>query len=208
MHMNCGNLSAKESESIWNRKGVPEIGFERKRKKAQDMDNQTDFEQIYKQSVLKVYYFLLRLSGDENLAEELTEETFYQAFLHIDRFKGECEIDTWLCQIAKNAFYKEEKRKRRHLYLDQFPEKEMESDSSSDLLKQLERKEQSFLLHKHLHNLTEPYKEVFTLKVFGELKFKEIASIFGKSESWAKMTYYRAKEKLVYLINEEGSKWG
>ncbi|MGN0266817.1 MAG: RNA polymerase sigma factor, partial [Lachnospiraceae bacterium] len=66
----------------------------------------------------------------------------------------------------------------------------------------------SFLLHKHLHNLTEPYKEVFTLKVFGELKFKEIASIFGKSESWAKMTYYRAKEKLVYLINEEGSKWG
>ena len=75
------------------------------------MDNQTDFEQIYKQSVQKVYYFLLRLSGDENLAEELTEETFYQAFLHIDRFKGKCEIDSWLCQIAKNAFYFIRKKK-------------------------------------------------------------------------------------------------
>ena len=125
------------------------MGFERKRKKAQDMDNQSDFEQIYKQSVQKVYYFLLRLSGDENLAEELTEETFYQAFLHIDRFKGECEIDTWLCQIAKHQFI-DEIRKQKHL--SDMPE-DYNPASDTDLTKELEDADSSYRIHVILHNL-------------------------------------------------------
>ena len=158
-----------------------------------------EFEKMRRDCTSIVYRFLLSLCGNEDLAEELTSETFYQAYLHIDRFKGDCKPETWLCQIAKNALYKEIKRANRII-----PWEQLEADSADDdFLEKLSTREQAHKIFLHLHQLTEPYKEVFMLRILGELKFKEIADIFGKSESWAKVTFYRAKDKLVKLMEEE-----
>ena len=142
-----------------------------------------EFDVIFKEFTPLVYHFLLSLCGNESLAEELTSETFYQAYLHIGQFRGDCKIETWLCQIAKNALIKEQKRRSRF--------------ASPDTLESFANKEQALQIHRHLHALKEPYREVFMLRVFGDLGFKEIADICGKSESWAKVTFYRAKSKLV-----------
>ena len=127
------------------------------------------------------------LCGDENLANELTSETFYQAHLHIGSFRGDCKVETWLCQIAKNAFHKESTRRKRHVSL------EIASDikTTDDVFNALSDKEQVLRIHKYLHNSKKPYREVFTLRVLGELSFREIADICGKTESWAKVTFYR-----------------
>lgn len=149
-----------------------------------------EFSDIYEASSEKVYRFLLGLSCDAELAEELTEETFYQAFLHIDRFEGRCELDTWLCQIAKNAYFKESKRRRRYT-------SEQDRGDFQNPYERLEDRQQAMQIHRLLHTMSEPYREVFSLHVFGELTFREIAEVFEKSESWAKMTFYRAKAKLI-----------
>lgn len=160
-----------------------------------------EFSEIYRSSVQKVYRFLLGLTQDSVLAEELTQETFYQAYLHIGQFEGRCEIDSWLCQIAKNAYYKEAKRRSRFV-----TQKSAEKYSAADDFQRIENREQALLLHRLLHMMKEPYKEVFSLRVFGELTFKEIADIFGKSESWAKMTFYRAKARLVQQMEVQNGK--
>jgi RNA polymerase sigma factor, sigma-70 family len=151
------------------------------------------FPDIYDIYAKKVYHYLLSLTRNEHLAEELTQETFYKAFLHIHKFKEECSMYTWLCQIGRNAYYNECKKKK-HICSD-FNLPDAECDGS--FTKQLAESEQAIMIHKALHFLPEPYKEVFTLKIFGELKYKDIAMIFGKTESWAKVTFYRAKERLI-----------
>ena len=145
-----------------------------------------------------MYRFLLSLCGDEDLANELTSETFYQAYLHIGSFRGDCKVETWLCQIAKNAFYKESTRRKRHVSL----ETTNDTKTTDDVFDALSDKEQALKIHKYLHNLKEPYREVFTLRVLGELSFREIADICGKTESWAKVTFYRAKNKLIEAMEE------
>ena len=152
-----------------------------------------EFEAIFKDFAPIVFRFLLSLCGDESLAEELTSETFYQAYLHIGKFRGDCKIETWLCQIAKNALYKEQKRRGRFTqgtYLESV-------ETDNNFFEIIAHKEQAMQIHKHLHLLKEPYREVFMLRVFGDLSFKEIADICDKSESWAKVTFYRAKSKLI-----------
>lgn len=151
------------------------------------------FESIFNEFTPVVFRYLLSLCVDESLAEELTSETFYQAYLHIGQFRGDCKIETWLCQIAKNALYKEQKRRGRIVYGDCLEDLETESN----LFEAAANKEQVLKIHRHLHLLKEPYREVFMLRVFGELSFKEIADICGRSESWAKVTFYRAKNKLI-----------
>lgn len=158
-----------------------------------------EFEKMREDCASIVYRFLLSMCGNEDLAEELTSETFYQAYLHIDRFRGECKPETWLCQIAKNALYKEARRAKRIVPWEQLGAVETEGD----MLEKLSDKEQTLKIHKHLHHLSEPYKEVFMLRVLGELRFHEIAGLFGKSESWAKVTFYRAKDKLIELMEVE-----
>jgi RNA polymerase sigma-70 factor (ECF subfamily) len=155
-----------------------------------------DFDSLFQQLNPMVYRYLLSLSGDSDLAAELTSETFYQAYLHIDRFRGDCKVETWLCQIAKNAYFKEMKRRNRHSEL-------TEQEDSSNFVDSLSDREQALQLHRQLHLLQEPYREVFMLRVFGELSFKEIAHVCGKGESWAKVTFYRAKDKLLSAMEEE-----
>ena len=152
-----------------------------------------EFEEVFQNFTPIIFRYLLSLCGDISLAEELTSETFYQAYLHIGQFRGDCKIETWLCQMAKNAFYKEQKRRKR------FVDRESSQNTTNDevFFEALEDKEQVLKIHKYLHLLREPYREVFMLRVFGDLSFKEIAEVCGKSESWAKVTFYRAKSKLI-----------
>lgn len=138
------------------------------------------------------------------MTEELLQETFYQVFLHIDRFEGRCSIYTWICQIAKNAWYKECKRKKRIAGLE---EKELEGLHEDRLLEeqnlleeQIVKKDQCRRIREALNKLEEPYRDVFILHVLGEIKLKEIAAMYEKSESWAKVTYFRAKAKIAELI--------
>ena len=155
-----------------------------------------EFESIFKDFTPIVFRFLLSLCGDESLAEELTSETFYQAYLHIGQYRGDCKIETWLCQIAKNALYKEQKRRGRFTQGDYL--ESIETDNN--FFEIITDKELAVQIHKHLHLLKEPYREVFMLRVFGDLSFKEIADVCSKSESWAKVTFYRAKNKLIEAL--------
>ena len=152
-----------------------------------------EFEEVFKKFTPVIFRFLLSLCGDVSLAEELTSETFYQAYLHIGQFRGDCKIETWLCQIAKNAFYKEQRRRKRFVDSENYEN----TIKDSNLFEAITNKEQVLQIHKHLHLLKEPYREIFMLRVFGDLSFKEIADVCGKSESWAKITFYRAKSKLI-----------
>lgn len=175
------------------------------------MSAQSDnFKDIYESYARKVYRYLLSLVGDVQTAEELTQETFYKALIHINSFKGDSSLFTWLCRIGRNLWYNQ-LRSQKHLsrnadvldVLDSLDTLGSQSPVSENFLNRLFDREQAILVHKVLHTLSEPYKEVFSLKVFGELKYKEIAEIFGKTESWAKVTYYRAKEQIVKKLREE-----
>lgn len=159
-----------------------------------------DFTDLYHEYATPVYRFLLSLTQDAQLAEELTQETLYRAFININKFREESSLFSWLCQIAKNLYLNEQKkgRKRKEAILTDSQEGIVDEDWTRKLL----QKEQVLVIHQVLHTLSEPYKEVFMLKVFGELKFKDIANLFGKTESWAKMTYYRSKEQIVKRLEE------
>lgn len=157
------------------------------------MDNQT-FEEIYLHSYEPVYAYLITLCKNEELAAELAQETFFKALDAIDSFQGTCSLNVWLCQIAKNAltdYYRQ--NKRVVLPLDAVPEA-----PASALLPgaELEQHEQELNLYSRLHALPEPYREVFWLRVFGELSFAEIGTLHHKTESWARVTFYRARMKL------------
>lgn len=152
-----------------------------------------NIEGVYEQYFTVVYRYLLSLSHNTHIAEELTQETFFKALKKANDFRGECDLRVWLCQISKNTYYDYLKKNKKYA-----PESqdEMEEVPSSDFLQNFSDKETALQVHKVLHRLSEPYKEVFTLRVFGELSFTEISSLFGKSESWARVTYHRACKKI------------
>ncbi len=150
-----------------------------------------DIEKIYSEYYDIVFGYAMSICKDEQWAEELTQEVFFKAIKSIKSFKGECKLSVWLCQIVKNTFYTELKRKKRQI------------DSPIEIIEDNKNIEQKVLdkatafdLHKILHLLGEPYKEVFWMRTFGELSFKEIGIIFGKTESWARVTYHRARLKI------------
>lgn len=161
------------------------------------------FQTIYTRYGRPVYRFLLALCGDPNLAEELLQETFYQALLHIERFEGRCSMYTWLCQIGKNAWLKECRRKKRHA--DVPPEALSLADPGPTPEEAAIRREQYESVRKAICALPEPYKDVFILHHYGELKFKEIAAAYERSESWARVTYYRAKQQIIQEVQHENT---
>lgn len=153
------------------------------------------FSQIYEEYAKPVYRFLLSLTGDASMAEELLQETFYQALQHIDRFEGRCSLYTWLCQIGKNAWYKECRRKKH------FAERSPDIHSPSPEA-QFIAKEEYTAVRQALYRLPEPYKDVFIMHTFGGIKLKEIAAIYQKSESWARVTYFRAKQQIIQEVSK------
>lgn len=161
-----------------------------------------EFESIYNEYFKDVYLFLLGISGDEQIAEEITEETFFKALKAIHRFRGECDIRVWLCQIAKNEFYMYLRRIKQYDVAD-FSELEIEEKFFVNIEQQLIDSEMSLKIHKVLHELPEPYKEVFQLRIFGELSFDKIGEIFGKSANWACVTFHRARQKIQKELEED-----
>lgn len=160
-----------------------------------------DFTRLYQEYFQDVYRFLFSLSRDEAIAEEMTQETFYKAFQHIDGFRGQCRLKVWLCQIAKNTYFSYTKKEKRHRT---FPLSEQQT-AINNVEEYVLQAENLLTLHQILHLLNEPYKEVFTLRVFGELSFSQISDLFDKTESWARVTFYRAKQKIQQRIEEVSS---
>ena len=151
------------------------------------------FEEIYQEYFHDVYKYLRGLTANEHLSEELTSDTFFKAMKSIDKFRGDCDVRVWLCQIAKNTYLSYLKKQKNVVALEE------ENDigaTQDDIESLLVDKELAFKIHQKLHDMKEPYKEVFSLRVFGELSFKQIGSLFGKSEHWACVTYHRAKEMI------------
>lgn len=153
------------------------------------------FQKIYEEYAQSVYQFLLSLAGREDLAEELLQETFYQAFLHIDRFEGRCNLYTWLCSIGKNAWLKECRRNRR--YIDLSWDDLSLPVSGPTLEERAITKDEYQRVLKAIRQLDDPYRDVFILHAIGGVMLKEVAGMFGKSESWARVTYFRAKQKIA-----------
>lgn len=159
-----------------------------------------DFQKVYKEYAQQVYRFLLSLTGNDDLAEELLSETFYKAFVHIDRFEGRSSLYTWLCQIGKNAWLKECRRNKRYCELK--TELFSIADEELPLEEQIIQKELHRKILKALQTLSAPYRDVFILHAIGEVKLKEIACIYGKSESWARVTYFRAKQQISQEVSK------
>ena len=151
-------------------------------------------EELYKDYFHDVYLYIRSLSADEHLAEDITQETFFRAMKSVDSFRGDCDIRVWLCQIAKNLLFTHSKKRNRFTG-EEIPE--TFADSKPSIEDMVADEQQSMDIHRVLHTLSEPYKEVFTLRVFSELSFRQIGDIFGKTESWARVTFHRAKLKII-----------
>ena len=154
-----------------------------------------DFGDVYEKYFRDVYLFILAISKSADVAEEITQATFFKALKEYKNFKGDKYMKSWLCQIAKNL-YVDQMRKKKILSLDEVKE----AAAFTDIEESMIDKNDAISIYKILHCLEEPYKEVFTLRVLGELSFKEIADIFNKNDSWARVTYYRARIKIQELM--------
>ncbi|MEE1002195.1 MAG: sigma-70 family RNA polymerase sigma factor [Acutalibacteraceae bacterium] len=153
----------------------------------------TDFEKFFNENREFIFKYLIKMTRDITLSEELTQETFFRAYMNYASLKNKEKASVWLCQIAKNTYfswYNEQKKK------DSLDGLEVASSDVSieDAFVQKELSQKALIC---LHDLEEPYKEVFMLTVFGGFSLKDISSTFGKSESWARVTFYRAKQKLL-----------
>lgn len=158
-----------------------------------------EFEKIYQDDFSVVYRYLIKMCHDQYLAEELTSVTFFKAINNIDKFKGNCTITSWLCQIAKYSYYGYLRKNKRLIELNSIRE---QMDTESDMEEQYIDSVISKEIQKVVNSLEEPYKKVFHLRVFQELSFKQIASIFGKTENWACVTYHRARNKVRERMEE------
>ena len=153
----------------------------------------TEFEKLFDENREFIFKYLMKMTQNISLSEELTQETFFRAYMNYASLRNKEKASVWLCQIAKNtyyAWYNEQKKKASIDDLDFMSE----SKTLEDEFVQKELSQKALLC---LHELDEPYKEVFMLSVFGGFSLKDISSIFGKSESWARVTFYRAKQKLL-----------
>ena len=158
------------------------------------MDKQKVAE-MYEENAKAVYKYLFCLTHNADLAEDLTQETFYQAAKRIDGFRGECKISVWLCQISKRLWYKElERQKRQEIPLSEMAQEPQSFEHiENDYLLNVEKVE----VFRMLHRFDETTREVMYLRLTGELSFAEIGSIMGKTENWARVTFYRGKQKLM-----------
>ena len=153
----------------------------------------TEFEKLFNDNRELIFKYLMKMTQDTSLSDELTQETFFRAYMNYASLRNKEKASVWLCQIAKNtyfAWYNEHKKKDTFDYL----ETESDGKSIEEAFIQKELSQKALVC---LHELEESYKEVFMLSVFGGFSLKDISLIFGKSESWARVTFYRAKQKLL-----------
>lgn len=152
------------------------------------------FEEIYRRYFRDVYRFARGLTQDEALAEEITQETFFKALKAVDKFDGSKDVRAWLFTIARNAWYSYCRAHKRVISAEDLPQELPDSVRIED---KVEDEETAFAIYQFLHGMAEPYKEVFTLRVFGELPYEKIGRLFGKSANWARVTFYRAKVQIM-----------
>ena len=157
-----------------------------------------DYEKLYSAYYMQVYSYIMVLAKNKDMAEEITQNTFYKAMTSKSKFKEKSNELTWLCSIAKNLFYDEVRKKQR--IADMPPDDELLAEE--DMASAVVDSDTAYRIHLILHKLEEPYKEVFQLRVFGELSFSQIASIFDKTESWARVTYNRARLKIQERMDD------
>lgn len=162
------------------------------------MISNMDYEKLYNTYYMQVYSYIITLTRDRDIAEEITQNTFFKALSSNAEFKNNSSVLTWLCSISKNLFYDECRKNRRIAEITECNE----SVSDENIEASLENSDTAYRIHLILHDLEEPYKEVFQLRIFGELSFIQIASIFGKSENWARVTYHRARLKLIERMDK------
>ncbi len=158
----------------------------------------TEFDRVYREYFRDVELYLLALCHDPSLAEELTEQVFFKALEALPGFRGECDIRTWLCAIARNRYLSHLRKARRSAPLEDTPL----PDTSPPLEERITDRQAARQIHKLLHSLPEPYKEVFSLRVFGQLSFRDIGELFGRNQNWACVTYHRARQKIQEQMEE------
>lgn len=158
----------------------------------------TEFESIYRTYFRDVELYLRAVCKDEALAEELTAQVFFQAMKALPKFRGDCDIRTWLCSIGRNCYLSHLRKARPSVSIDelQIP------DPRISLEERITDRDQAMAIHRVLHGLPEPYKEVFSLRVFGQLSFGDIGALFGRTANWACVTYHRARQKIQEQMEE------
>lgn len=161
-----------------------------------------NMEKIYQEHSWTVYRYLFCLTHDEDVSEELTQETFAIAVKNISKFRGDCKVSSWLCQIAKHLWYKELKRKKqdKNVSLEEMNENVLWSQTTEEIVYQ---KEEKLRLFKNIQQLDEKSREVVYLRMIGNLSFTEIAEILGRTANWARVMFFRAKQK-IREVEENG----
>lgn len=159
-----------------------------------------DMEKIYSQYFKTIYKYLLCLTHNQEIAEDLTQETFYKAIKNINSLKGNCKLSVWLCQIAKNLWFNEFKRKNKISMVNIDFVELAENESIEDFF--LNQENLKELYHK-ISLLNKPFKDIVYLKLIGNLTFREIGEIMNKTEVWARVNFYRAKQKLKEVDENE-----
>lgn len=157
------------------------------------------FSQIYQTYVRQVFRFLLNLSGNYDIAEELTQETFVRAYQHLDDFRGDCQLYVWLCQIGKHLYFNHIKKERRFAPISEINHMASAANVEDDVV----RKSTAEAIMNAVSKLSEPYQSVFLYRVFMQLSYREIGELFLKSDVWGRVTYYRAKKILQELLKED-----
>lgn len=158
----------------------------------------TEFESIYRTYFRDVELYLRAICRDENLAEELTEQVFFQAMKALPKFRGECDIRTWLCSMGRNCYLTHLRKTKPSENIDelQIP------DPRQSVEERIQDRQQAMQIHKILHDMPEPYKEVFSLRVFGQLSFEDIGGLFDRTANWSCVTYHRARQKIQKEMEE------
>ena len=149
------------------------------------------FDELYETYFDPVYRYMLSLCRDSHTAEEITQEAFFKAMRSLGQFRGECSIKSWLCTIARNLWLSDVRKNKRKP-----PEERAEEEAFEGPEEALLHREESMHIHRVLHCLEEPYREVFTLRTLGQLSFRDIGDLFGKSENWACVVYHRARTRI------------
>jgi len=152
-------------------------------------------DELYKQNVKIVYHFLLSKCHNELLAEDLTQETFLQAYKSIERYNGKCKVSVWLCQIAKHLWY-QYLQKNKHEIVQEIPNDQLATTNEVTIKQVLDRLELKDVL-KEMQKLPAQMREVMSLRITGDLSFKDVGEIMGRSENWARVNFYRGKEILL-----------